>query len=115
MERGSREYVLWSIGIVVVLAFALIPVIWLISLSLKPTEAVADGRFIPSEISFENYETLFEGGIDDSPFIKPLINSILIALSTTLISVVLASFAAYAIARLEFPAKRLILAGALGL
>jgi multiple sugar transport system permease protein len=115
MERGSREYVLWSIGIVVVLAFALIPVIWLISLSLKPTEAVADGRFIPSEISFENYETLFEGGIDDSPFIKPLINSILIALSTTVISIVLASFAAYAIARLEFPGKRVILAGALAI
>ncbi|HEY5816056.1 MAG TPA: carbohydrate ABC transporter permease [Solirubrobacterales bacterium] len=115
MERGSREYVLWSIGIVVVLAFALIPVLWLISLSLKPTEAVADGRFIPSEISFENYETLFEGGVDDSPFIKPLINSILIALSTTVISIVLASFAAYAIARLEFPGKRLILAGALAI
>jgi multiple sugar transport system permease protein len=115
MERGSREYVLWSIGIVVVLAFALIPVIWLISLSLKPTEAVADGRFIPSEISFENYETLFEGGIDDSPFLKPLINSILIALCTTVIAIVLASFAAYAIARLEFPGKRLILAGALAI
>jgi multiple sugar transport system permease protein len=115
MERGTREYTLWSIGIVVVLIFALIPVLWLISLSLKPTEAVADGRFIPSEISFENYESLFEGGVDDSPFIKPLINSILIALSTTLISIILASFAAYAIARLEFPGKRVILAGALAI
>jgi multiple sugar transport system permease protein len=115
MQRGTREYTLWSIAIVVVLIFALIPVLWLISLSLKPTEAVADGRFIPSEISFENYESLFEGGVDDSPFIKPLINSILIALTTTVISIVLASFAAYAIARLEFPGKRVILAGALAI
>jgi trehalose/maltose transport system permease protein len=115
MERGSREYTLWSIAIVAVLIFALIPVLWLISLSLKPTDAVADGRFIPSEISFENYESLFEGGVDDSPFIKPLINSILIALTTTVISIVLASFAAYAIARLEFPGKRVILAGALAI
>ena len=61
--------------------------------------------FFPSEISFENYESLFEGGIDDSPFIKPLINSILIALITTMIAIVLAAFAAYAIARLDFPGK----------
>ena len=31
-----------------VLIFALIPVLWLISLSLKPTDAVTDGRFLPS-------------------------------------------------------------------
>ncbi|HET7455541.1 MAG TPA: carbohydrate ABC transporter permease [Solirubrobacterales bacterium] len=115
MEGRSRDYVYWSIGIALVLIFAMIPVIWLISLSLKPPEAIADQRFIPSEISFDNYKSLFEGGISDSPFIKPLINSIGIALITTAISIVLASFAAYAIARLEFPGKRLILAGALAI
>jgi multiple sugar transport system permease protein len=115
MGRGSREYALWSIAILAVLVVALIPIVWLISLSLKPPEAVADQRFLPAEISFDNYKSLFEGGIDNSPFIKPLINSILIALSTTVIAIVFASFAAYAIARLEFPGKRLILAGALAI
>ena len=115
MERGSRDYALWSIAIALVLIFALIPVLWLISISLKPPDAITDRRFIPSEVSFDNYKSLFEGGIDDSPFIKPLINSIVIALITTVIAIVLASFAAYAIARLEFPGKRLILAGALAI
>lgn len=115
MERGTREYALWTIAIVAVLVVALIPIVWLISLSLKPTDAVADGRFLPGEISFDNYKSLFEGGIDDSPFVKPLINSILIALTTTVIAIVLASFTAYAIARLEFPGKRVILAGALAI
>ncbi len=115
MQRDGREYALWSIAIAVVLIFALIPVLWLVSLSLKPPESIADGRFIPSEVSFDNYRSLFEGGIDESPFIKPLINSIGIALITTAISIVLASFCAYAIARLEFPGKRLILAGALAI
>jgi multiple sugar transport system permease protein len=115
MERGSREYALWSIGIVLVLVFALLPVLWLISVSLKPPEAVTDGRFIPSEFSLDNYKSLFEGGIDDSPFIKPLINSIGIALITTVIAITLAAFTAYAIARLEFPGKRVILAGALAI
>jgi multiple sugar transport system permease protein len=115
MERSGREKTLWAIAIALVLVFALIPVLWLISLSLKPSGAITDKQFLPSEISFENYESLFEGGIDESPFIKPLINSIVIALTTTLISITLASFAAYAIARLDFPGKRLILAGALAI
>jgi multiple sugar transport system permease protein len=114
-KHAPREYAWWSIALVVVLIFALIPVVWLISLSLKPPDAITDQSFIPSEFSLDNYKSLFEGGIDDSPFIKPLINSIGIALITTVISIVLASFCAYAIARLEFPGKRLILAGALAI
>ena len=115
MEKGTREYTLWTLAIVAVLIFALVPVIWIISLSLKPTDAVGDGNFLPSSISLDNYKSLFEGGVSDSPFIKPLINSILIALISTVIAIVLASFAAYAIARLQFPGKRIILAGALAI
>jgi multiple sugar transport system permease protein len=115
MGRGTKDYALWSVGIALVLIFALLPVLWLISLSLKPPDAITDQSFIPTEFSLDNYKSLFEGGIDESPFIKPLINSIGIALITTVISIVLASFTAYAIARLEFPGKRLILAGALAI
>jgi multiple sugar transport system permease protein len=115
MQRGSREYALWSIGMLLILVFSLLPVLWIISISLKDPATVGDGKFFPSEISFENYESLFEGGISDSPFIKPLINSVLIASISTLIAIVLAAFAAYAIARLTFPGKALILAGALAI
>jgi multiple sugar transport system permease protein len=115
MNRSSKDYTLWTIAIVLVLLFALIPVIWLISISLKPPSEIADQRFIPANFSFDNYKSLFEGGIDDSPFLKPLINSIVIALITTVVAITLASFTAYAIARLEFPGKRLILAGALAI
>lgn len=115
MERDRRDYVLWTIAIALVVIFALIPVLWLVSISLKPAGSITDQRFILSEISLENYKSLFEGGIDDSPFIKPLINSIVIALITTVIAIVLAALAAYAIARLEFPGKRVILAGALAI
>jgi trehalose/maltose transport system permease protein len=115
MRNERKDYVLWTIGLVLVLVFALLPVVWLLSISLKPPADVADGRFIPATVSLDNYKTLFEGGIDDSPFLKPLINSIAIALITTVIAIVLAAFTAYAIARLEFPGKRLILAGALAI
>jgi trehalose/maltose transport system permease protein len=115
MQRGSREYGLWAVGELLIIAFALIPLLWIISLSLKTPETVADQSFIPQDWSLQNYKDLFEGGISDSPFIKPLINSLGIALITTVISITLAAFAAYAIARLDFPGKTLILAGALAI
>ncbi|MEX2195074.1 MAG: carbohydrate ABC transporter permease [Thermoleophilaceae bacterium] len=114
MARGTREYTLWTLGLAVVLVFAMVPVLWLVSLSLKSPATVGDGRVIPDEFTFDNYSALFEGGLD-SPFLRPLINSILIALIATVIAVTLASFTAYAIARLDFPGKFAILAGALAI
>ncbi len=65
--------------------------------------------------TLKNYKVLFEGGFDNSPFLHPLVNSIAIGLIATAIAIVLAAFAAYAIARLNFPGKGLILGGALAL
>ncbi len=115
MEHTGREKTLWTIALVLVLIFALIPVLWIISLSFKTPATITDQSFIPTEFSFENYESLFKGGISESPFIKPLINSLGIALITTFVSIILASFAAYAIARLQFPGRTLMLAGALAI
>jgi multiple sugar transport system permease protein len=120
MQRGTREYALWSIGILLILTFSIFPVLWIVSVSLKDPATITEGTnfgntFIPQDITFDNYDALFTGGISESPFIKPLINSILIGLISTVIAIVLAAFAAYAIARLDFPGKTLILAGALAL
>ena len=115
MRRGTREYTFWSIAIAAVLVFALIPIVWIISLSLKTPDSVTDGRFIPAHWTLDNYKVLFEGGFSNSPFLHPLVNSIVIALISTLIAIVLAAFAAYAIARLDFPGKTAILAGALAI
>ncbi|MBN8866695.1 MAG: carbohydrate ABC transporter permease [Solirubrobacterales bacterium] len=115
MEHTAREKALWTICLTLVLIFALIPVLWIISLSFKTPATITDQSFIPTEFSFDNYKSLFEGGISESPFIKPLINSLGIALITTFISIILASFAAYAIARLDFPGRSVMLAGALAI
>jgi multiple sugar transport system permease protein len=115
MQRGTREYALWSIAIALVLIFALVPVVWIMALSLKTPASVADGRFVPAHWTLDNYKGLFEGGISNSPFLKPLINSIVIALVSTVIAIALAASAAYAIARLDFPGKGLILGVALAI
>jgi multiple sugar transport system permease protein len=109
MERTPRQYVFWSIGILIVLLYALIPVVWMISLSLKPADQLADGNFLPQKISFDNYDTIFSSNI----FTKPLVNSICIAAIATFIAILLAALAAYALSRLDFPGKTLILSGSL--
>jgi multiple sugar transport system permease protein len=114
MKHGTAEYTRWSAIIAIVILFALIPVLWIVSLSFKTAATVGDGRVIPKEWTLDNYSALFKGGWD-SPMLHPLVNSILIALIATVIAVTLASFAAYAIARLTFPGKVLILGGALAI
>src|ERR1700712_1490335 len=48
MKVGARQYSLWTIAITLVLIFALVPVLWLLSISLKPPSEITDGRVIPS-------------------------------------------------------------------
>ncbi len=113
-NRNPRTYTGWTIALAIVIFYAMIPVFWLISLSLKSPSTVSDKKFIPSDITFDNYSALFSGGLD-SPLLRPLINSVAIALIATVIAVTLASFTAYAIARLTFPGKTILLAGALAI
>jgi multiple sugar transport system permease protein len=108
MQHTNRERLMWSIAILVVLLYALIPVAWITSLSFKTPDEVADRKFF-SGFSFDNYDVVFS----DDTFIAALINSIGIAGIATLISIVLAAMTAYATSRLNFTGKALILSGAL--
>src|SRR4051794_37869926 len=110
MTRGPREKMLWTIAILVVLLYALFPVAWIVSLSLKPTDKIADKKFF-SGFSSDNYDSILK----TSDFTHALVNSIGIALIATLISIVLASLSASAPARLDFAAKALTLWGALAI
>ena len=108
MLGSGRERILWGVGILVVLLYALIPVVWIASLSVKPPDKLSDGKFF-SGITFENYDSIFS----DDTFLAALVNSIGIALIATAISIALAAMAAYALARLDFAGKAVILSGAL--
>ncbi|MBK9558047.1 MAG: carbohydrate ABC transporter permease [Candidatus Microthrix sp.] len=110
-ERTAKERVLWAVGLAAVIFYALIPVAWIVSLSLKPSSQLTDGQFLPRSTTLENYRAIFE----DSQFPSALRNSIGIALISTVLAVTLAMFAAYAIVRLDFPGRKLVLAGALAI
>jgi multiple sugar transport system permease protein len=94
----------WGLVDILVLVFALVPVLWVVSLSFKTKDTLTDGYFIPQSWTWQNYVDIFQ----TSEFLLALVNSIGIAIISTVIAVVLGTMAAYAIARLEFPGKQLL-------
>lgn len=110
-HRGMLETLFWRTGSLVVIAYALLPVAWILSLSLKPAADLNDNRFVPRELSLEHYRAIFA----DAQFPAALWNSIGIAAISTLLAVSLAMFAAYAIVRLRFRGRALILGAALSI
>jgi multiple sugar transport system permease protein len=108
-RAGAGRATGWTIVNILVLVYALLPVLWILSLSLKATSSVKDGKLIPTQVTFDNYKGIFTG----DAFSSALVNSIGIGLITTVIAVVIGGMAAYAVARLAFPGKRLLVGVAL--
>jgi multiple sugar transport system permease protein len=112
MNRTRNVIGTW-IGFAFILVWCLLPVVWIISLSFKgPTETSAGSpQFLPKEPTLKNYDDI----LNNPDFRDSLVNSFGIAIIATFLSVVLATLAAYAIARLEFKGKRLVLSLALAI
>jgi multiple sugar transport system permease protein len=103
---------LWTaLGAFIVILWAISPVIWIFSLSFKASDDINNNRFWPTQWSTVNYETVFNTEL----FTSALRNSIGISLIATALSVAIATVAAYAIARLNFPGKRAVLSVALAI
>jgi multiple sugar transport system permease protein len=110
---STREKTWWMIGGILILLYCLFPIAWIVSLSFKAPSDIANGSFLPTAATWQNYSDIFTGSASDL-FLPALRNSFGICLIATFISCILAMFAAYAIARLDFPGKTLILSTALG-
>lgn len=108
----TKQKIGWTIVTVLVLIYALFPVLSILMMSFKSSSDLSSGKFLPTKFVGDNYEQIFVGGAKDL-FLPALRNSIGISLIATLIAVVLATLCAYAIARLDFPGKKIILTTAL--
>jgi len=101
------------IGLLVVLIWCLLPIAWILSLSMKPVAETTAGspQFLPETWTIDNYKTILK----DNDFLRALLNSFGIAIIATLLAVFFATLAAYAIARLDFTGKRIVLSIALAI
>jgi ABC-type glycerol-3-phosphate transport system permease component len=102
---------LFYIAVVIVVLIALFPFFWILRTSLESNSQVAAGvgganGIIPSHLSGIAFKNVFT---QDS-FLTPLVNSIIVALCCTAVTIVVASLAGYALARLKIRGAGAILA-----
>ena len=96
---------LW-VSVAAIVVFCLAPFYWLVNVSLKTGPDLSGSAVVPPNPTLDNYQSVFQN--DD--FVHALGNSAIVSLTTTFLALVVGSFCAYALARLKFPAKFLLLA-----
>lgn len=94
------------VAVAATILFCLFPFYWLINTSLKTGADLSSANLLPPSPTLDNYTSIFE----DTAFTKALRNSAIVAGSVTVFSLLIGSFASYALARLHLPFKFLILA-----
>ena len=109
---STKQKIGWTVISIAVLVYALFPVLSILMTSFKSSSDLNSGKFIPTKFVTSNYEQIFVGEAKDL-FLPALWNSIGISLISTFVAVVLATLCAYAIARLDFPGKKIVLTTAL--
>ncbi|GAK55108.1 putative transmembrane component of ABC transporter [Candidatus Vecturithrix granuli] len=94
----------WKYGVLlVVTGVMLFPIFWLVSTSFKNTVDIfaIPPIFIPATPTLDHYLNLFV----EAQIIKYIQNSLFVAVSTTLLALVIGTLAAYALARFKLPYK----------
>lgn len=108
---GTRRFFKWvgNILLAIMLVWTLVPFYWMIATSLKKDKEIYgfEATLVPREPTLAAYRRLFA----QTPFLKYVRNSSIIAVSTTLASLVFGCLGAYAIARLRFPGRGFIARG----
>jgi multiple sugar transport system permease protein len=105
-RRDRRKQVLLWIAVVAIMVFCLFPFYWLINTSLKTGQDLSTAKLVPPHPSLDNYKSIFE----DSNFTTALRNSVIVSAITTVLALTIGSFAGYALARLRFRGKFIMLA-----
>jgi multiple sugar transport system permease protein len=96
MTRDRLAGVAWAIGALAALAFAVVPLLWMVLTSVKTNrEITQDTSLIPQSLTTANYVSLFSG----REFGAYLTNSIVVTFVSVAIALILGTQAAYVLAR----------------
>jgi len=101
MTRNRAGAVAWLIAALTAIAFAVIPIVWMILTSLKSNrEITQETSLVPQALTTANYVSLFSG----REFGSYLANSIIITAASVAIALILGTQAAYVLARFRLRA-----------
>lgn len=108
LSRERQIALAWRIALaIVVLIFALFPIVWIVSASIDPSNSLANQRLVPAQPTFDNYVRLWES--QTFPFRTWMWNSLKLASLTTVLGVLFTAMAAYAFSRFRFRGRRSLL------
>lgn len=105
-NSSSFSVVLVYLVIVIISIFMILPFVWMVSVSLKPSGRIYEypPRFIPSPVTFENYRTAW----DCANFSRYFMNTTIFAVAGTLLTISFCSLGGYVFAKLRFPGKNIL-------
>lgn len=110
MKKNISKILLLMMACIIAYLF-LLPLLFMVFTSFKGVaESVTSTTLLPKEWTFENYIELFHN-TDTSPVIQWLINTAIITICGTVLRITTSVLAAYALARLNVPGKKIILIG----
>ncbi len=110
-QRSTLATLLLYLISAIVVILSLYPFVYAISTSLKTGNALFTSDLFPSNADLRNYRALFEGV---QPFGKSLVNSIAVSFFTVAFAMLMGITAAYALGRIRFKGKGLLLVSLLG-
>jgi len=107
MGRKIVKYLFVYFSALVVMFVSVFPFLWMLSTSLKRNRDIFSlaPKIIPPVVSFEHYATVFR----QSNFPRYFMNSVIIAVATTILGIGVAALAAYAFSRFRFSGKKMLL------
>jgi multiple sugar transport system permease protein len=103
-RQGTPAW-MW-VAVFAIVVFCLFPFYWLVNTSLKTGSDLSSASLLPPSPTLKNFESIFK----DSNFTAALRNSAIVSLITTVLSLTVGAFCAYALARLKIRFKFVILA-----
>jgi multiple sugar transport system permease protein len=97
---------LFLVGMTLIALVWIIPLVWMFSLSLSSNEALqlSTQSLAPVALTFENFASVLEGGLTG----RWLLNSVIVTLVTTILTLILSAMAGYAFARIPFRGKGIV-------
>lgn len=106
MSRGRwlREVGWRHVGGAAAVAFAVFPVLYIISAAFNPLGTVVSTSVIPGEFSLVNFQALLDNPA--RPFLRWLLNTLIVCTAVTLVQVLCSALAAYAFSRFRFRGRR---------
>jgi multiple sugar transport system permease protein len=109
-SAGGRSFnlrkVLSYLGMAVVAIYCLAPFYWMVVSAFRRPQDQFDNSPIPAPFSIKNFTAVFG---HDVGFQRALLNSVIVAGTTTVLTLVVGTFTAYALARLDFRFKNIVL------